>query len=450
MTLPKLESFDESVGPALASLTDTIGSLIKPTAKYDQALKALFLEKPEMMQKFVDVEKANPGTLKAFGFGEGATNFLKGMEESIPSIRQRLGKDVLETSPGSRATAGQVAATGETPAEVQGAALKKYLLEGGLDLAKKDPQAFDAGIRKLLDIGTKQELQVEQDTAGVYAGGRKLADLSVPDIVKGIQSGTIKNQDISAGLLHPAASAGVRAALGEYQFEREAALRRDLAQMAGERTRAGSTALEASLRRASYDQFKASGGVAPIGAFYEVMWGEPYKGTPAPPEQIKAVEGWLKTSQGDKEVARKKALFSGLRPLYDQTVRKKGARPPTKDLVQKNIRQMNDLLGASGSPWRAEYDEIGHWFKANEPQVVFRDQAGNISKDATPVFSEVPSTDTMRATDDPPPLGGYERQVQQQIIALPPDQWDAALQQLRDNNVPDSTIQNIIDNLPAQ
>lgn len=454
MTIPRLEGFDEAVGPALASLTDTIGSLIKPTAKYDHALKALFLEKPELMQKFVDIEKQNPGTLRAFGFGEGATDFLTGMRESIPSIRMGLGRDLLEggTAAGqqARGTAAQQEATGETPAQATGAAVQKYLLEGGLNLLKTDPQAFEAGLRSVLKIPTAHELQVEADTAGVYAGGRKLADLSIPEIVQGLQSGTIRNEDINAGLLHPAATAGVQAALRQYAFDREAALRRELEGLRGDRTRTGSTALETALRRAAYDQFKASGGVAPIGAFYEVMWGEPYKGVPAPREQIAAVEKWLKTSQADKDVNRKKALYAGLKPLYDQTLRKKNQRPPTKELVQKSINQMNDLLGAAGSRWHAEYDEIGHWLGTNEPQVVFRDTHGNVTNDPTPVFSEIPSPNVMKASDDPPDLNANERQVVQQIIGLPPDQWDAAIQQLRDNKVPEETIQRIIDNIPAQ
>jgi len=449
MTIPKLEGFDESIGPSLASLTDTIGSLVKPTAKYDQALKALFIEKPEMMQKFVDIEKQNPGTLKAFGFGEGATDFLTGMRESIPSIRMGLGRETLEQSQGARETAGQQEATGETPAQASGAALQRYMLEGGLELAKSDPQAFDAAIRNILKVPSKHELNVQQDVEGVYQGGKKLADMGIPEIVTGIQSGTIKNEDINAGLMHPAAAAGVKAALGQYQFEREAALRRELAQTAVEgRTHGGSNALETSLRRAAYDQFKAAGGVAPIGAFYEVMWGEPYKGVAAPSEQIKAVESWLKTSQADKGVKRKAEMLKTIRPLFDQTIRRKNQRPPTDELVRGNILKINEVLEQSGSAWRAEYDKTGHWWQTKVPQIVFRDKQGNISKDATPLFSEIPA-ETVRASDDPPPLNQYERQILSQLEALDSAGYEAGIQQLRDAGTDPDVIQRIIDNTPA-
>lgn len=467
MTLPRLEGFDESVGPALASLTDTIGQLIKPTAKYDHALKALFMEKPELMQKFVDIEKQNPGTLRAFGFGEGATDFLSGMKESIPSIRMGLGRDQLEapTTSGerSRKIAGEQEATGLTPAQAQGEALQQWMLESGLDLLHRDPQAFDRAVRNQLKLPSQFEQQVEQDTQGVYAQGKKLADMSIPEIVQGLQNGTIKNEDINAGLLHPAATAGVKAALQEYSFNREAALRRDLGRMATERTRAGSTALEVAQRRAAYDQYAASGGVAPIGAFYEVMWGEPYQGTPAPKEQIAAVNKWLTTTQADKEVKRKGDLLRAIKPLYDQSLRKKNQRPPTKELVQGNINKINDLLEAAGSRWRAEYDEIGHWFSADEPQIVFRDRQSNvISRDATPILSNIPVPgDTVTPQENPPGLSAYERQVLGQLIGMQPSEQDSVIHEMYQQAGADENgnggdpnklevIQRILDNLPAQ
>lgn len=450
MTLPRLDSFDESIGDSLASLTDTIGQLVKPTAKYDQALKQIFIEKPELMQKFVDVEKQNPGTLKAFGFSDGATDFLSGMKESIPSVRLGLGRELLGQDKSTQRTAAQQEATGETPEQATGAKLREFMLNGGMDLLHSDPQAFDAAIRKTLGVGTRGELRTQADEEKVYQRGTELKDMGIPELITGLLSGSISNEQLNAGLMHPAASAGLKAALSGYAYEREANLRKELARTAAQgRFASTSNALEIALRRAAYDQFKASGGVAPIGAFYERMWGQPYGGTNATPDQLKAVDDWLKTSTAQADVARKQKLFTSLKPLYEMTVRKKNQPPPSIESVQNAARQMNDLLSSSGSEWRAEVDVTNHWIRPDEGKIIFRDNKGNISKDPTPVFSNVPSPDTIRASDNPPPLNQNERQLMTQFLNMDPNQWDAAIQQMRDSNVPEDVIQRIIDNLPA-
>lgn len=88
MALPTLGD-PNALGQALGSLTDTIGSLVKPHAKMEQMVKMLFLEDPKKIQGFIDAEKANPGTLKAMGFGDGGSNLLSRMQESIPSMKAR-------------------------------------------------------------------------------------------------------------------------------------------------------------------------------------------------------------------------------------------------------------------------------------------------------------------------------------------------------------------------
>jgi hypothetical protein len=457
MTLPRLESFSEAAGPALASLTDTIGQLIKPTAKYDQALKAIFLEKPELMQKFVDVEKKNPGTLKAFGFSEGATDFLSGMKESVPSIRSGLGAELLEgagkASEQARRTAGEQEATGLTPAQAVGDKLKEFLLTEGQTLLDKDPRAYDAAVRNILGVPSKFEQQKEADVETAYQGGLKLSEMAIPDIVKGIQSGAIKASDLSGGSLHPAATVGTKLAIEQYSQEREGEIKQRLLQVPRQFS---SYTLEAARERGARDVWKSSGGAAPLAAFYEHMYGQPYGGTPSTPEDLNKVKEYLKTSQSEKEVKRKTDLYKAIEPLYLSTIRKPKKTPPSEEQVRKNIRQMNELLTASGSEWRAEYDVNDHWWpKADEPKVVFRNNTGDISTDLTPILSEVPPPGGYpNAKDNPPELDAYQQQIWAQLQSLPPHQMDSVLSDLYeaagDDEKAKERIAQIIDNLPAQ
>lgn len=85
----RLSGIGDEGAAGLGALVDAVGQLLNPNAKFEQALKGMFLEKPELMQKFVDVEKANPGTLKAFGFSDSSTDILSRMTESIPALKAR-------------------------------------------------------------------------------------------------------------------------------------------------------------------------------------------------------------------------------------------------------------------------------------------------------------------------------------------------------------------------
>lgn len=430
MTIPMLQGSDDVLGPSLASLTDTLGSLLKPTAKYDQALKQIFLEKPELMQKFVDIEKANPGTMKAFGFGEGATNFLSGMQESIQSIKERHlapEVDAALSDPGTAKATGKEVATGKTEAQMAGEKLQTWMLNGGLDLIRSDPRSADAAIRKTLGIKSADEMKVDTDTMQAYDAGRALKDRSIPEIVSGIANGTIKADAISGGMLNPHTSAAVKAGLHQYQQDRDDVVAQGIANTRAQALagKSGSPTMLRAKYTAAYDQYKASGGVAPIGAFYEVINGEPYNETPASAEDVQKVKEFLETTQSTKAVAQRAAVLKSIEPLYNSVmIRKKGVKAVTKDFALGQIRKMNDVLTAANSPWRAEYDQVGHWFKANEPQIILRDNKGMITNDFSAVASEVPGVNTYRAKDLVgaglgPSLNGEQQKMAAYLRSLP-------------------------------
>jgi len=406
VTVPLAPGVDDTLGPALASLTDTIGSLLKPTAKYDQALKQIFLTKPELMQKFVDVEKANPGTLKAFGFGEGATNLVGGMQESIQSIRERHlapEVDAALSDSGTAKTVGKELATGKTEAQIAGEKLQTWMLGGGLELVRTNPAAADAAIRRTLGIKSADEMTLDKDTMDAYNSAKSLKDRSIPEIVSGVANGTIPAQQISGGLLNPATQGAVKAGLHQYQQDRDDATAKELAGIrataAGVSAAGGASVMRAKINAAA-DQYKASGGVAPIGAFYERMWGEPYKDTPAPEEDLAKVDEFMKATQADKAVKSRAAVLKGIEPLYNSVmIRKKGTRPVNKEYATAQVKKINNILEAAKSDWHAEYDEVGHWFKANEPQIVLRDAQGNVTRDLTAITSNVPGAETYKAKD---------------------------------------------------
>lgn len=437
--LPVAPGADDIIGPNLAKLVDLIGSKINPTAKYDEALKQLFLEKPELMQKFVDVEKENPGTLKAFGFGEGATDFVSGMKQSIPSIKEGLGRAELAKGGESARSAGTQAATGLTPAQQVGEQLQEYMLKGGLDLMKTDPASFNRGVRNILKLPTDQELKVEADTMAAYDKGKAMADRSIPEIVQGITAGTIKNTEISGGLLHPAAQAGVKAALHQYQQDRESATAVEIAKIRTADHTPGEAKGDVSIVRAQMnaaaDQYKASKGIAPVNAFYQNMWGTPMPGyASASTEELKKVDDFNGITQAGDALKAKKALMQTITPAYNLIMApKKGVRPPSEEGAKNAVLTINQALSAAGSPWTASYDMTGHWWQTKRPQIVFRDMKGNITKDPTAIISEIPGADTVKARDliargQGPTLTPEQSRAAAILRTMNPEQVDSVVQ----------------------
>jgi len=144
MTVPRLLTTQEDIGNSLAQLAEGVAGVVAPNRKFNQEIKALFIQKPELMQKFVDIEKSNPGTLKAFGFNDAATDLLSRMQESIPGLVTRETQPRVQEAlkdPSSRIsqTATTQAAVGATPGSIAGDTLNEVLGKGFTQLLEEAP-----------------------------------------------------------------------------------------------------------------------------------------------------------------------------------------------------------------------------------------------------------------------------------------------------------------------
>lgn len=457
--IPMLQGLGDEIGPALASLTDTIGTLLNPTAKYDQALKSAFLQKPELMQKFVDVEKANPGTLKAFGFGEGATNFVSGMMESIDALKNRvIQPDVAKalSSPGSvaRRTLAAKESTGMTPGELTADRLHEWLNSGGLDLLKKDPEAFDRGIRELLKLPSKLEQRLESSTLHALDESVPLKDKTPNEIKSMILAGKLGVKELSGGLLDPQTAGATKFALQMWQQEQNAELRKEL-------QRTGRSEHNMSIQRAklaaAIQQRAASGYIGTIEAHYKSIWGENYGDSEPSPEEMKAVEQFQTDANVGVRVKQQQAVMKAITPLIEQitpSVRKKGAKIIDEGRARLVIQQINKHLTEAGIPWQARYDTERHFFSANRPKIVYTNKEGMVTEDPSALVSDIPPAGTIARKSVPATVGSDVRRTIVWINTLPAEQQDSVIQRLYDlekeSGGDGSRTDSIVDEIEAQ
>ena len=270
MTIPMLHGIGDSIAENLPQVADAIGDIVDPNRKFNQAMRMLFIQKPELMQKFVDIEKANPGTLKAFGFNQRGTDLLSGMQESLPALKDRTTRPATEAAlanPNNQRVVATEQATGHTPGEISADNISEWFNNGGLQLLQTDPQSGIEALRAKYGVQTSIERRLEGATGAALDAvetpieGKKLVDFGLPDWRRALSSGTLNSQQLSGALVDPRSKGMATMALRE----QEARISQSLNSFYGiqddlERER---------LRRAA-QMYDASGQVGSIDAWYEV------------------------------------------------------------------------------------------------------------------------------------------------------------------------------------
>lgn len=174
MAVQILPGVDEYIHRGIEDLGETLSLLFETDRKTQKGIRNMFLQKPELIQEFVDLEKRAPGTLKRLGFGNIAGS-LQGMDEST--------KQIIE-----RATKGEAVKTGI--AQAKGTAAKTELdlesLQGAIQLIQSDPQIRADYERGILDLPTVAQQAKAKRTEEVEVAGHpaevKGAEARVQDI----------------------------------------------------------------------------------------------------------------------------------------------------------------------------------------------------------------------------------------------------------------------------
>lgn len=380
MTVPYLGGAGENLS-GLNVLVDSVGSMLNPDAKFQQTIRMAFLEKPELMQKFVDIEKANPGTLKAFGFGEKGANLLGKMQESIPGLQARvLAPQIAEElqTPGSKIakTAVSKATTGQTPGELAQDDFSGWFAKEGQKLLDSDPALFVRAARSKFGTGSEMENVVEDRALANMEAGKSLREMAPMEIVEQVVGGKLKLNEVSGLLVGPEAQ-GVQMAMKLYQEEKEGRMRMLLARYGrGQDDTIARTKLAAAI-----DAWQTAKGRGSLGGWYTHLWGESTFGQPQQGDQ-EVIAGALKDQQFDQRTQQLTRMFKSIEPLIG-AIHKGG--PESEQ--QNRISRINEVLGANHSDWTAFWDEEGIF---NFGRLGFKNKAGDITADPAALTSEIP------------------------------------------------------------
>lgn len=349
MTIPTLLGADDVIGPDLAKLTDIIGTLIDPNAKFNQAMKIAFVQNPELMQKFVDIEKANPGTLKAFGFNDKASDLLSGMQESIPGLQARLlgpkvASELQKEGPTQRTAVSKLATGGETPGQVQADDFSAWFAKEGKVLYEKDPLLFARAARAKFGGGTELEQTTEETQLKAFRKAEKIRSANPMQLVQTLADPTsdLTIDDVNA-LITPADKQGFNAALQIYLNDRNNDTRLLVKQYGAENDPAFKSALIAAR-----DAFKASGGIGTLtGWFYKLTGGSTRLGTPEP-EELSAIQKSLEARQVNVFTNQRINLRKAVEPIVTE-IHKGG----TESEQLQRIDELNNVLKQNNSPYEA-------------------------------------------------------------------------------------------------
>lgn len=428
MTIPYLKGADETVGPALSSLADTIGNMINPNAKFNQMMKMAFIQDPGLMQKFVDVEKANPGTLAAFGFSDKASDLLSGMQESIPALKNRLllpDVAAILQKPATRRVAATELATGKTPGQLEEEDFSEWFTKEGHKLLEQGgPELFMRVARAKWGAGTELEQKKEELQLKAMDRGKQYEGLPPMKLVEKVAdpAGGLSTEDLAGILSGPSAEAyGVAQQL--YINERNNAIRLLVAKYGGE----DDPLFKAQLG-AARDAFKASGGVGTLAGWFNRLTGSNRLGTPSG-EELNAINASLKDRQADVSVNQQIKFRQGIEP-YITAIHKGGTE--TEQL--QRIGSINKLLETEGSQWQAYWNTGTLGFGRG---LRFKDKAGNTSADPGVLFSKLPPSDL---TPPPPPnqinLNPNELRLVAFLKGVPSGKQASAKAQIKKMNLP--------------
>lgn len=377
-TLPVLLGADDTIGPALASLTDTIGSLINPNAKFQHAMRAMFIEKPELMQTFVDIEKANPGTLKAFGFGEAGTDLLSGMQESIPALKARvLAPKIAEElqAPNSLATRSAVTKgiSGQTPEELAAGDFSSWFVKEGRKMLESDPELFVRAARAKYGTGTQLEQTLEEEALVNIRNIQDLYGKGVPEIQKMLKSGELTAEVISAGLSNPRTAPAMKLAIEENNAERDNTMRMYLARFG----RGADDPLARVKLASTIEAWERAGKRGSIGGWYSHMWNSDEFGKPEAGD-AEAITLGLKNAAALEAIQRSQALYRAIEPTVGK-LRGKGTKKLTAEETAAEVSRLNATLRELGSNWTAEWHEDDPWWRGPKNKLIFIDGQGNIT-----------------------------------------------------------------------
>ena len=367
MTIPRLEGIGDVVQQDLPQVADAIHDVVDPNWKFNQAMKMLFLQKPELMQKFVDIEHANPGTLKAFGFNERGTDLLSGMQESFPALRERTVRPQAEAALRNPATAravGTEIATGHTPGENAGDALKELLDSGGLAILNgpNGVHDFQEALRHRLGLQTPLEEQMQGLSAEALAASekpvtltgtdgrpvtKKLGDLGLPEILGALRNGQLDNATVTGGLENPKTKGLLAAALR--QMEAENHLR--MSSFYGVQDDIERTKISRALQ-----MFDASGQVGSADAWYQLanpgqhMPGSNHVVTPLELKQVQE-------ASRNEQVQRRIGQLNDANKALDQLMNKDWATQKTPEGRQGVVDRINEQLAVSDPTKMAVIDD---------------------------------------------------------------------------------------------
>lgn len=381
MTLPYLGGAGENLGPGLNAIVDSIGQLLRPNAKFENQMKALFMEKPELMQKFVDIEKANPGTMKAFGFGDAGSDMISRMQESIPGLSARLlAPQVAEElqRPGSPATRAAVSQSisGKTEGELAQDDFSGWFAKEGKKLLESDPEMFIRAARAKFGTGSKVENMVEDRAVETIEQSKPLRDRPPMEIVQDVAAGKLRLSEVTGLLVGPEGHA-VQMAMKLHQDEKEARTRMFMAQYGRDQN----DTITRTKLAAAIDAWQAAKGKGTLGGWYSHLWGESTFGAPAAGDS-EVIASTLKDQQLDQRTKQLTTMFKSIEPLI-AAVHKGGPESEQKN----RISRINEVLQENNSQWTAFWDEKGIF---NFGRLGFRNKAGLVTDDPGAVTSEIP------------------------------------------------------------
>lgn len=453
---------DELAGP-LTAIIDAIGHITNPDAEFQQQAKLLFLQKPELMQKFVDVEKANPGTLKAFGFGDKGTNLMQGMHESIPALIARVQAPRIAgelQKPESKAVASGVtqAISGQTPGQLEADDVSSWMAKEGLKLFQQDPQSALEVLRA--KFGVQSPGERARDAASVpiaqAAGGKAQQELDAfqaakpfqemapMDQVVALAKGTMTGQQV-AGILSGPQRLGFDAALELYRQERELNSREMLKNLSND-------PFARARQEAAFDSWKAHQGQGTVQGWYNHLWPQNKNEVGASaPGDAGVIANALKDEQFAKRTDQISKMMKAIEPDIKSITEAKMELTPTS--VNTRIANINSVLKANNSDWTAvavppgsslaRTLSLGIFGGSPRWGVMYKNKAGELTDDPGSLISNVPPRTINPQDAAASDLTGPEQQLVSQLKGLSPDSLKAVVQRLKakDPNLTERLLQ---------
>lgn len=165
MTIPTLLGFDDTIGPGLAKVAETVANVLQPYKQTEIELRNAIAKNPAIAQQLADLEYSNPGSLgKVFG-----PNVSKYAQELKPSVQAKVQTNVRDSGALDRIMgdpknaeylAGQV--LGFQPSQVAKESEALRRLNAMEDLARTNPQLAGEQTFKDLLGQTRSQYELEQ------------------------------------------------------------------------------------------------------------------------------------------------------------------------------------------------------------------------------------------------------------------------------------------------